>query len=618
MVDLLSTNLDGVGGLRAIDSRTVLARWNEQVPEGQRADLATGLEVGRRAGARYIILGSAVALGSDVRLSAELYDVENGERLGQGQAVGSPDSVLVLVDRLSIEILRAVLQGREGDLPDVNLARVTTNSLPALKAYLEGEVLFRRGDFEAAIPAYERAVEADSTFALANFRLSTAYGWVESITSELAEGAIDRAVRYADRLPEHEAVLVRAEYALTLGTLEGIEPLEQAVRRRPDDAEAWYLLGETYFHLGAAALIPLEKAEEAFARAVQLDPRFLPAYIHRVDYAMLMADSARALALIDSVAMILPEGDEEIQVARAIYDLGFGDSVARSRALRTIEERDENAVAIGLQDLRHPRFRDMEARVYEIARESGSLNARILLAQNRIQRGRPAEALEMIEDAGFPPVARLSNLYWARLQGLPVPDEDLDGAVELDPEDAPDGAPRAIYLFFRGAWAADQGREGDRSAARGALRDLAARLRVEGDTLAGRFAGGAGIALDGLLAWKRGDRGLAEEYFTEARMLATGHGGQWAVNGMIRWWLGELLIEQGRFQEAEPYLASLWFDSMADRRLGDVYVEMGELEKAREQYERFLTAWRDAEPEMEPAVARARQALAGIQPLKRE
>jgi class 3 adenylate cyclase/tetratricopeptide (TPR) repeat protein len=617
MVDLLSTNLDGVGGLRAIDSRTVLARWNESVPEGQRADLATALEVGRSAGARYVLLGSAVSLGSDVRLSAELYDVEGGERLGQGQAVGSQDSVLVLVDRLSIEILRAVLQGKEGDLPDVNLARATTTSLPALKAFLEGEVLFRRGDFEAAIPAYERAVEADSTFAMANWRLATAYGWAESISSELAEGAIDRAMRHVDRLPEHDAVLVRADYALLQGNLDGIGPLEQEVRRRPDDAEGWYMLGETYMHLGPAALIPLKKVEEAFARAVELDPRFFPAYIHRVDYAMLTADSARAAALLDSVVRLTNPSAHEIELGQAIYDLGFGDSLAKERAWGKMTS-DENLVALGLQDFRHPRFLDVESRLYDIAARAGSVNGTVLGAWNEIHRGRPSAALERVTAPGFLPGARIAVLMASEIQGIPVPPEEIDEALAVDPADLPSHVARGLLFFFRGARAGDQGREPERAAARGALRDLATRARVDGDSAAARFADGAGVALDGHLAWKRGNLELAEEFLEEARVEATGHGGQWAVNDAIRWWLAEVLVEQGKLHEAERYYASLWIHTKSYERLGDLYAEIGERDKAREAYGLFLTSWRDAEPEMAPTVARVRQSLAGMAPLRRE
>ncbi|MGH7588916.1 MAG: serine/threonine-protein kinase, partial [Gemmatimonadota bacterium] len=62
MVDLLSMGLDGAGGLRAIDSRTLLARWSESVGSGV-ADLRLSLDVARRAGANYALVGSAVAAG---------------------------------------------------------------------------------------------------------------------------------------------------------------------------------------------------------------------------------------------------------------------------------------------------------------------------------------------------------------------------------------------------------------------------------------------------------------------------------------------------------------------------------------------------------------------------
>jgi predicted negative regulator of RcsB-dependent stress response len=57
---------------------------------------------------------------------------------------------------------------------------------------------------------------------------------------------------------------------------------------------------------------------------------------------------------------------------------------------------------------------------------------------------------------------------------------------------------------------------------------------------------------------------------------------------------------------------------MSDKRRGDLYAELGETDQAREAYERFLTAWRDAEPELAPTVARVRQAVAGMAPLRRE
>ena len=91
-------------------------------------------------------------------------------------------------------------------------------------------------------------------------------------------------------------MLLRAELALTRGELEAIDLLREATRRYPDDVEAWHSLGDAYEHLGEQAGLPsaeVERAEEqAFARALELDPHFATAYIHRIQRAMAKSDSA--------------------------------------------------------------------------------------------------------------------------------------------------------------------------------------------------------------------------------------------------------------------------------------------------------------------------------------
>jgi TolB-like protein len=77
MVDLLSTNLDGVGGIRAVSSRTVLHRWRQRAAGGA-LDLDGALAVGRDVGAGSVLLGNVVGAGSEVRLTAELYAVSGG------------------------------------------------------------------------------------------------------------------------------------------------------------------------------------------------------------------------------------------------------------------------------------------------------------------------------------------------------------------------------------------------------------------------------------------------------------------------------------------------------------------------------------------------------------
>ncbi|MBA3497566.1 MAG: protein kinase, partial [Gemmatimonadales bacterium] len=161
MVDLLATNLRGVGGIRTVDPRAVLRNWTGK--DRKSAGLDQALAVGRELEAGSVVTGSAVAAGGRVRLAADLTSVA-GERLGRAQVDGPADSVLALVDRLSVALLRDVWRSRE-PVPNLRIASLTTDSLAALRAYLEGEQAYRRLEFDTALAAYTRAIEVDSTFA---------------------------------------------------------------------------------------------------------------------------------------------------------------------------------------------------------------------------------------------------------------------------------------------------------------------------------------------------------------------------------------------------------------------------------------------------------------------
>ena len=213
LANTLSTSLNGLAGLRTISSRTVLSRWDSAIGDGD-LDLETALEVARRAGAAYAVIGDLVVAGARTQLSADVYEVETGRQLGQARSAGSMegDSAFALIDRFTVEIVRVAPTPEEAGVTRVDLARLTTTSVDALKAYLEGEAQYRRSNFVAAIDAYQRAIDIDSTFAMAHYRISKAYGW------ERGSGAVSghhlSALRLADRLPERERALRRGKRRL--------------------------------------------------------------------------------------------------------------------------------------------------------------------------------------------------------------------------------------------------------------------------------------------------------------------------------------------------------------------------------------------------------------------
>ena len=289
MVDLLSTNLQGVGGIRTVDPRAVLKRWGGSGGSAG-GGIDRALKVGRELNAGSVVMGSAVSTGNRVRISADLYSIA-GERIARAQVDGSADSVLPMVDRLSVALLRDVWRSRE-PLPSIRIAALTTDSIEALRAYLQGEQYYRRLVFDSALTAYTRAVEVDSTFALAHLRRGLMYGWTGGYGSAPSTEAAEAALRFAGRLPPREHRLLNAYYLFDLGKPRAIDSLRAFVADYPDDMEGWYNYGEALFHLREFAPSSPDTIIAAFDRVLRSDSSLTPAVIHPFQLSLMYRDSA--------------------------------------------------------------------------------------------------------------------------------------------------------------------------------------------------------------------------------------------------------------------------------------------------------------------------------------
>ena len=176
LVDLLGTALDATGQFRSSDPRAELNRWHKTANAEELPEPAKAAGVARSLGAGRMILGSLIRTApNSVRLAADLYSVRWLRKEATAVIEGPENEMTTLVDRLTIDLLRSVWQG--DSMPDVRVSAMTTSSIPALRAYLEGEQAFRALQFSEAQAAYTRAIEQDSTFAIAYYRLAQTYGW---------------------------------------------------------------------------------------------------------------------------------------------------------------------------------------------------------------------------------------------------------------------------------------------------------------------------------------------------------------------------------------------------------------------------------------------------------
>jgi serine/threonine-protein kinase len=153
MVDLLSRNLNRVGEQATVDPGRVMSTIGGGEKRGVQ-DAERGYEIARRLGAGRYILGSIHAVGGHLRIQARLYQEGAGaaEPIAHASAEGDSTALFDLVDQLSAQLLVSGDRGQGARLAQT--ASLTTSTLPALKAYLDGERNLRAARFDSAVAGF--------------------------------------------------------------------------------------------------------------------------------------------------------------------------------------------------------------------------------------------------------------------------------------------------------------------------------------------------------------------------------------------------------------------------------------------------------------------------------
>ncbi len=169
----LSAELDGLGGIRVVDAHSVLAR----AKPGELASPEEAAALARRFSAGSVVHGSLVREGADVRLDFVLLATDSAAApLARVSVSSAPDSIAALTDSAVHALLRQIWTGGSAPTPSLEAA-LKTHSVPALRAFLEGERQFVGGRWDSAAMSHGRAREADSAFWLAYAREQYAINW---------------------------------------------------------------------------------------------------------------------------------------------------------------------------------------------------------------------------------------------------------------------------------------------------------------------------------------------------------------------------------------------------------------------------------------------------------
>lgn len=570
MVDLFSTKLDGTGALRSADARRVLQLSGADAVSG--VDLAAALELGRQLGAGLVVIGTIVANGGELEASVVMHDTAGAVR---GRAAGRSSAehgLFDLVDELVRRLVSELDQTAGGRL--ARLAALTTESLPALKAYLAGEHEFRLGRLLPALDLFRRATVEDRSFALAYYRLASSLAANALIGP--ARQASAEAFRHRERLTDHDRLLLEAQHAWLGGrTWEAERRYAALTVSFPEQLEAWYHLGDLLFHANPYRGRSIAEAREPFARALAIDPTHVGARTQLARIAALEGDRPALEEHVERALTTSPGADQALGL-RVLMAFTGTDAAARAavtdeltRASGLVIARAFTDVALYARDL--PAAGRLAEALLPAARSPDfAALGRIVLAHLEMALGRPAAALEHLA------AAAAGDRAWAlEVKGLfaALPWQPFDQSTrtaieaELEAWDAStvpasvavplvfhDGLHQHFRRYLLGLLAA---RRGDAPAVRLAAEALSelpvpTGAEVLGEQLA-RTLDAEAFRLEGkpALALQAMERLTTDVWFQYAV------GSPFFAGTYQRWFRAELLEELGRPGEAAGWRATM-------------------------------------------------------------
>lgn len=616
LAQLIAIAIDGVGDIRTVDTRVLFSAAN--VTSSAKSE-AIGEEIAKRFGAAQYVLGDITIGGERIRISAALYSVNAPQSPVTHVSIeGTEREIFEAADRLASKLIAAHL-----NTPAERTARVataTTRSLPALKAYLNGERALRQGRFDDATDAYAAAVREDSLFALAYWRLKVAAEW--ALREDMVALGAKGASLYRDQLPQHERQILKG-YELEPRYPAAAEQQYRAIiNEYPNDIETWFRLGETKFHWGPVQGRPFQLSQSAFEKVLSLDGLHNGAILHlgriaSVDGKKLWLDS-----LINRARSARMEVHELLEL-RALRTFRFGTVPEQKLLLAELRSwPDERLIVLSrivgvyTRNLRGTReivrlLTEADRPLMTRAHGFGLLaRLDVALGQVRAMHSDLARSWQLDPGSSAEIKAGIVTLPFIRPHN-----EMLRRAHrELREHPGPDSFPGWARTHDKAL--IDQSWELAFLSAR--LGDSVQASKYVGNLLTSRQSKRFARQIIALYQFDRGNLGETLKILADTSVDVGLSTESYTIERMLR---AETLFRAGKFADAERWYASFpeFFGNdfpilaISQLRLGEIYDRLRRREEAVAAYSRFLEMWADCDIEYRPLLEQTRRRLIALQ-----
>ncbi len=239
-------------------------------PKDTRLTHKLAREVCLRTGSVATIEGSIASQGNQYVLALQAVNCRNGQTLADQQVTAEGKQQVLNALGIAAANLRQNLGESLASVKryDAAAENVTTASLEALQAYsLGSRAMMVLGDYEAAIPHFQKAISLDPNFAMAYARLGTSYENLDQ-TAQAAD-SLRKANALRQRVSDRERFYIDAHYdQLVTGDLVAARATyELWSQTYPSDEVPAINLGRTYAELG-----DYDKSLAAYQKALKLNP----------------------------------------------------------------------------------------------------------------------------------------------------------------------------------------------------------------------------------------------------------------------------------------------------------------------------------------------------------
>jgi DNA-binding winged helix-turn-helix (wHTH) protein/TolB-like protein/Flp pilus assembly protein TadD len=267
MADALITKLSSIKQITVRPTSAILRYANSDIDP---------ITAGNALEVNTLLDGRVQKVGDRIRVTVQLIRTSDGAPLWAGKFDEKYTDVFSLEDRISEEVVQALLPALTGTQKK-ELAKHYTEDTEAYQSYIKGRYYWNKRDQDGlskAIGYFENAILKDPNYALAYAGLADSYatlGVVEDQSSKdlmpKARSAALRALELDDELAEAHASLGYVKHRYEWDWAGAEKEFKRALELNDDYAAAhqwygWYLISETRF----------DEAQAEFRRAEQIDP----------------------------------------------------------------------------------------------------------------------------------------------------------------------------------------------------------------------------------------------------------------------------------------------------------------------------------------------------------